>query len=146
MDRTTGCSEIGLLHRREFLEQARVFKRIQLHRHGIPRSILCDREFSKGEFALLFQILDIDLTPVPAHSHKSNGAIERANQAVRSYYNRLRINDQRVPTEELAQEAVYGKIINLRQNLASSFELLYRRSPLLSGKQPISTSRLTAVS
>lgn len=74
VDRCTGWAELRALRSRHLAEQARVFKVIQLWRHGIRRSILCDNEFSKGEFLALCSSLDIELKPVPSHAHEANCA------------------------------------------------------------------------
>lgn len=50
IDRSTGWSEVGVLNRRDLMEQVRTFRRIQVNLHGMPRTILCDREYKKGDF------------------------------------------------------------------------------------------------
>lgn len=48
--RTTGWSEAGKLNRRDLSEQVRAFRHIQINLHGVPRTVLCDREYIKGLF------------------------------------------------------------------------------------------------
>lgn len=133
VDRVSGWSEIGALSRRGLDEQVKVFRRIQLNRHGIPKTVIGDREYNKGAFQSLCDENRILLIPTPAHAHECNGAIERANRTVRSRFDRLRVCDQRAPASELVQEAVFGKNTNRGNRLASSFEIIFSRSPRLSG-------------
>lgn len=60
-------------------EQVRAFKRIQLHRHGVPRTITADGGCGKGAFSAMYKELQIDLIITAGHSHQRNGRIERAN-------------------------------------------------------------------
>lgn len=145
IDRVTGWSEVGLLCRRDLAEQIRVFNRIQIHKHGLPRTILSDREYSRGEFEAFCVENDILLVPVPAHAHQSNGAIERANRSLRSRFDRLVLLNSRAPTADLVQEAAFGKNINRGAKLASSYELLFNRSPHLPGLDVQPQGRLASV-
>lgn len=145
LDRASGWSEIGMLSRKDLAEQVRVFRRIQANRHGIPRSIHCDREYNKGAFQQYCDEMHINIVPVAAHSHESNGAIERANRTLRSYFNRLRKCDRKSPTSEIASEAVYGKNINNGSHLASAFQLLYKRSPRISGTDKIDNKPVPSI-
>lgn len=49
IDRVPGWSVVGFVNGRMLSEQVRVFKRVQLPRHGIPRSIASDCKYIKGE-------------------------------------------------------------------------------------------------
>lgn len=90
VDRVTGWSEVCVISSRDLDTQARAFKLIQIYRHGVPRTIVSDQEYNHGVFFVLCDSLDIKLIPVPDHSHQSNGAIERANRTLRSFYGQLR--------------------------------------------------------
>lgn len=78
---------------------------------------------------------------MPENAHQSNDAIERANRTLRSYFDRLRLCDKRAAVVDLVQESTYGKIINRGRKLASSFELLFQRTPLLPEDQESQTRR-----
>jgi len=62
--RLTGWSETTTLSSRRLQEQSDAFMAIQIHRHGIPISVHCDREYNKGEFKILCENLGINLIPV----------------------------------------------------------------------------------
>lgn len=128
LDSVTEYYELRLLSRRDLAEQLRTFTRIQLHRHGLPRSVLAERECNKGAFQTFCDELNIRLVSTPADLHQCNGAIERANRIIRSYFNSLRACNHHAFTVDLVQEAVYGKKINSGRKIASSIELVYRRS------------------
>lgn len=118
IDRITGWSELGILSTRQLSEQVNVLKRIQINKHGVPRTIHCDREYNKGDFLEYCTDVGIRLIPVAANSHESNGAIERANRTLRSFFDRLRLCDQKGLTADIASEAIFGKNINRGNRVA----------------------------
>lgn len=87
VDHDSEYSEAGLLCPRYMHEQLSVFKRIQINRHGVLRSITSDIDYKKGEFKQFRDELDICLIIVAAHAHEPNGSIESANRTIRSYFN-----------------------------------------------------------
>lgn len=133
VDHCTRWSEVEYLRNRSLQEQTRVFRKIQLHWHGVPRVITADGEYGKGEFAALSKELDIKLIITPGNSHESNGRVERANRAIRSYFDLLRSCDTKTPTIDVVHEATYAKNICKGHSLASPFVLTYERAPLLTG-------------
>lgn len=54
IDHVTGGSEVGLLCRRDLVDQVRVIRLIQILRHGMPRTILSDREYGKGDLNIFW--------------------------------------------------------------------------------------------
>lgn len=133
VDHGTNWSETAMLRSHALQDQVRTIKQIQLYRHGIPKSITADGEYGKGDFNEMCDEFNIKLIVTPAHAHQSNGKIERANRTIRSFYNRLRACHPNAPTVDLMVEATFAKNICRGQQIASSFELLYGRSPLLEG-------------
>lgn len=133
VDHCTGWSELARLCNRTLAEQVRVFKNVQLLRHDVPRHITADGEYGKQLFRDMCEELEIGLTTTPGHSHQSNGRIERANRSVRDCFNQLRACDRKAATSDIAAEAVYAKSVCHGHALASPFELLYGRAPLLTG-------------
>lgn len=75
VDRVTRWSEIGLNRRRDLAEQVKAFKRIQIHLHGAPRTIICNNEFRKGEFKMICTDNNIVIEPVPANAYGCNGLV-----------------------------------------------------------------------
>ena len=111
LDRATGWSEIGRLSRRDLRIQIDTFRHIQLNRHGVPQTIMADKEYNKELFLDFCRQEGIAFISTAANAHEANGAIERANRSLRSHYDRLRAYNQRASTSELAHEAVFGKIL-----------------------------------
>lgn len=142
-----GWSKIGLLCRHELAEQVRIFCRLQLNRHGTPKTVLSDREYAKGEFKIFCEKSGILIIPVAAHAHESNGMIERANSSLRSIFDRLRLCNRQEQTVDLEQEEAYAKNINRGTRLASSFELLFNRPPHLTdvNTQPQPATRVATI-
>lgn len=68
------------------------------------------------------------------NAHESNGSFERANRTLRSYHNLLIVFNHRSPTTDIVSYAAFGKNINCGNRIASSFEVIYNRSPLISGE------------
>lgn len=105
--------------------QVAAFKKIQLQRHGIPKSIRCDREYNKGAFQTMCEDNGIKLVPSGANDHEANGSIEAANRVLRQHFNRLASMNKKASASELLQEATYAKNITKNNKLASSYELLW---------------------
>lgn len=97
----TGWSEVG---------QVRVFREIQISWQGLPRTILCDREYNKGSFSAYCNSLNIELTPVLTNAHEYNLASERINRTLRFPLDRLRCGNQRSPAVDIVSEVTYAKI------------------------------------
>lgn len=133
IDHGTKWSETEGLRSHALTEQVRAFKVAQLYRHGVPRVVTADGEYCKGAFKDMCAELNIQLITTPGHSHQCNGRVERANRAVRSYYNRLRACNPAVTTQLLVAEATFAKNICIGRSKASPFELIYGRSPLFTG-------------
>lgn len=129
VDRATGWSELGLLRRKLLKEQIRVFRAIQLHRHGPPLTITGDQEYNKVEIKSFCNEIGAQLVPTSANDHEANGSVESANRIVRSYFNRLRSVDKKTSAIDLASEATYGKNICKGNKIASSYELMYGKAP-----------------
>lgn len=89
IDNRRNLSETGLLKTRRLSDQIRTFKRIQLYRHGIIRSIRTDQEYSKFEFRKFCAAFETELIAVPANYHEGNRIVERPNRTLRSYFIRL---------------------------------------------------------
>lgn len=110
LDRVTGWSEAGALHNRELSEQARIFRNIQTNNHFIPLFVLCDQEYNKGSLLQYCNEMMINLLPVVANAHESNGAMERANITLRSYFDCFRVCYHQSRAPDLVSDAAYGKI------------------------------------
>lgn len=133
VDHATKWSETSPLRSRKLQDQVTAFRRMQVNRHGVPRSIMADNEYAKEPFTSFCKDLDVELIATPADSHECNGLVERANRTLRMHHDRLRACDKRSNTDDIVSEATYAKNINRGGAMASSFELIYGRSPLISG-------------
>eukprot|EP00171_Calliarthron_tuberculosum_P001417 IDg1417t1 len=110
VDKCTGWSEIGNLRRRDLKEQVKIFRKIQVLRHGPPFKIYGDNEYNKPVFLAFCDEIGAQFVPIPANDHEANGAVESANRILRSYFRRIR-----------------GK-------LASSYELTFGQKPRILDK------------
>ena len=119
VDKGTGWSELGLIRRKLLKEQIKVFRAIQIYRHGLPTSITGDQEYNKKEFKEFCSNIAVELISTPAYDHEANGTIESANRTIRSYFNRLRAVDKKTATADLVAEAAYGKNICKGSKLAT---------------------------
>ena len=145
IDHATRWSEISHISRKELSVQISALRRVQLHTHGVPQTIQADQEYNKSLFLEFCQEYGITLIPVAENAHESNGLIERANRTLRSHYLRLRAYDQKTHTIDLVHEAVYAKNINRGGRIASSYELLYNRSPRLYGTRTPESSKIPSI-
>lgn len=136
VDQATRWSEVHRVTRKDLHEQVRIFNLIQINRHGWPQSVTADDEYAKGAFKAFCLTEGIELIITPAHSHQSNGLIERENRILRDYFKKQRAVDKRSPVDDLVQAAAYGRNVNRGAYLASPFEFLYRRAPRLSSSTP----------
>ena len=118
-----------MINTRKLEHQVKVFKRIQIYRHGFPSQIYADGEYCKGEFKFFCDNNEIKMIPIAANGHEVNGAIESANNIIKNFLRRLRIFDKKSEINEILSEATYVKNICKGDKLASSFELLYGRKP-----------------
>lgn len=132
IDDRTKWSEVGLLRTRRLSDQIDLLKRIQFHRHGLPNVIRGDQEYNKPQFLGFCMSLDIQFAPVAANHHEGNALVERANRSIREHVNRIALAEPRQSLVQLVSAATYHKNTTRGHNKASSFELLYGRSPRLS--------------
>lgn len=79
--------------------------------------------------------MDIDLICGPAYLHESNGVVEPANLTFPSYFHHVRLCDKRSLVAKIALEARHGTIITRGSPISSAFELMFNRSPRLSGSE-----------
>lgn len=129
VDQCTRWSETGALRSRRLRDQIAVFNRIQINRHGNPLFIRADQEFNKEEFLAFCR--DIGATPnfVAANHHEGNAVVERANRSIRSYFERITRANPNLILVDAVSAATFYKNICRGHGAASSFELLYKRSP-----------------
>lgn len=112
------------------IDRISAFQNIQVHRHGSPTRIHDDNQFNQPSLRFCESIFALSVASA-ANKHEANGRIESANRVLRMQFRCLRAVDAKSSVQELISEDTYAKNISKGQKLASSFELLYGRSPRL---------------
>lgn len=84
MYKCIGWSETFVLHNRTLLKQVSTFAKICIHRHGILKKILVDREYFKCAFSTFCREHDIELIELAAGEYEENDIVERANRTLAS--------------------------------------------------------------
>lgn len=135
VDRTTRWSKLRPLSNCKLFKQVCNFKCVQLFRHDCPTSEQFDGKYNIGAFASFCKKMNIDLVCMLAYWHESNGAVERANRTLRSYFDHLHLFNKRAPVVEISLKATYGLNINRGSHIASAFELMLNRAPTISGSE-----------
>lgn len=114
--RTTSWSETAVLKYRVLKYQAETFLRIQVYRHGKPKIVHCDNEFSKEDFRNFCENLGIKLPPISTNDYEANGSIASSNRVLRMFYRRLRSDNRKGTLSDIFAEATFGKNINEGKN------------------------------
>lgn len=70
---------------------------------------MCDLEFNKSGFKNYCDEIQATIIPKPAHLDQSNGAVERKNCTLRSYFLRLRACDPISSVADKCFEEEHGK-------------------------------------
>jgi len=145
VDKCTGYSETSVLRRRLHDVQVAAFAAIWIYRHGLPKKIHADREYFRGAFADFCKDNDINLVEIAAEDHQANGAVERGNRTLRSFFRRLRAEKPKAAVSTILAEATYAKNICKGSKLASSFELQYGQRPRILQEFDVVNSKAVTV-
>lgn len=71
IDKCTGWSVMHVLKRRSLSEQAKAFNKMQIYRHGVPKTIQCDREYTKCHFQEMCDEYHIKINAVAENDLRS---------------------------------------------------------------------------
>lgn len=80
--------EVGLFRSRRLMDLIDVFKRIQLCRHSMTETFRGKQNYNKQEFRVFPVTMEIMPTFTEANHHEGNATVKKANQTLKSHFNR----------------------------------------------------------